>query len=150
KKRRRLDFRERIAVEATAYLSMAALVNAAKYTFREKRPDSSARNSFPSGHTATAFTGAELIRMEFGWGYGSAAYVISTGVAFLRIYNDRHWLNDVLAGAGFGILSAHIGYWMLPLYRKWFHWEKISNQQSFIAAPAYSTGELSLNLLYTF
>lgn len=150
KNKRRLDFKERVAVEATAYLSMTALVNIAKYSFREKRPDSSARNSFPSGHTATAFTGAELIRSEFGWGIGSAAYVISTGVAFLRLYNDRHWLNDVIAGAGIGILSARIGYWMLPLYRKWFHWDKKENQACLVTVPSYSQGNLALNLLYLF
>lgn len=150
KDKRKLDFKERIAVEATAYLSMAALVNIAKYSFKEKRPDSNARNSFPSGHTATAFTGAELIRYEFGWGLGSAAYVVSAGVAFLRLYNGRHWLNDVIAGAGVGILSAHIGYWMLPLYRKWFHWEKKENKTCLITMPSYSQNQFSLNLLCLF
>lgn len=150
KNKRKLDFKERILVEATAYLSMTAIVNVAKYSFKEKRPDSSARNSFPSGHTATAFTGAELIRAEFGWGIGSVAYVVSTGVAFLRLYNNRHWFNDILAGAGIGILSARIGFWMLPLYRKWFHWDKSDQMSSLIFSPAISTSQLSLNMLYTF
>lgn len=148
--KRRIDFKERIVVEATAYISMTALVNIAKYSFKEKRPDSNARNSFPSGHTATAFTGAELIRSEFGWGMGSVAYVISTGVAFLRLYNDRHWLNDVIAGAGIGILSARIGYWMLPLYRKWFHWNPKPNSSYLITTPLLSSHSVSINLLYTF
>ncbi|MDE6694481.1 MAG: phosphatase PAP2 family protein, partial [Bacteroidales bacterium] len=50
-------------------------------------------------------------------------YTVATSVAFLRMYNNRHWLNDVIAGAGIGILSARIGYWMLPLYQRWFHWD---------------------------
>lgn len=93
----RHSFKERVAVGLASYLAMTAIVNAMKYTVREKRPDSSARNSFPSGHTATVFTGAELVRMEYGLGIGIAAYTVATGVAFPRLYNGRHWLNDVLA-----------------------------------------------------
>lgn len=106
---------------------MGIMVNSIKYTVKAKRPDSNARNSFPSGHSATAFMGAELIRQEYGAPYAIGAYTVATAVAILRIYNDRHWLNDVIAGAGIGILSARIGYWMLPLYRKWFHWDKTSS-----------------------
>jgi len=120
----RHGFKERFVAGATAYLTMGILVNTTKYVVREKRPDSNARNSFPSGHTATVFMGAELIRQEYGLGLSIGAYTIATGVAFLRIYNDRHWLNDVIAGAGIGILSARIGYWMLPLYQKWLHWNR--------------------------
>lgn len=147
---RKLDWRERIAVGVTAYIAMTAVTNVAKYSFKEKRPDSNARNSFPSGHTATVFTGAELVRKEFGWGIGGAAYAVATGVAFLRLYNGRHWLNDVIAGAGIGILSAQIGYWMLPHYRKWFHWDKKKNTQICTAMPSYSDGTLAMNVLWVF
>lgn len=144
-------FKERIVVEATAYIAMTALTNIGKYSFKEKRPDSAARNSFPSGHTATVFTGAELMREEYGPGMGIGAYSIAFGVAFLRLYNGRHWLNDVIAGAGIGILSARIGYWMLPLYQRWFKWD---NQCSEIMAisPIYNPAEhsLTINLTYVF
>jgi len=120
----RHSLRERLVAGATAYLSMGIMTNVIKYTVMEKRPDSNARNSFPSGHTATVFMGAELIRQEYGLGVSIGAYTVAIGVAFLRIYNDRHWLNDVIAGAGIGILSARIVYWMLPLYQKWLHWNK--------------------------
>lgn len=114
-------FVERIAITATAYISLGILVNGIKYSVKEKRPDSGAHNSFPSGHTATAFMGAELVRISYPLGVGIGAYAVATGVAFLRLYNGRHWLNDVIAGAGIGILSARIGYWLLPLNRKLFH-----------------------------
>lgn len=114
------NFVERVIVLGTSYAAMGILVNGVKYTVRERRPDSSSRNSFPSGHTATAFMGAELIRLEYGNGYGAAAYAVATGIGVLRIWNDRHWLGDVLAGAGIGILSAEIGYWLLPYGRKLF------------------------------
>ncbi|MBR1682437.1 MAG: phosphatase PAP2 family protein [Bacteroidaceae bacterium] len=116
----RHNFRDRVIASATAHAFMAAVTNTVKYTVREQRPDSEARNSFFSGHTATAFTGAELMRIEYGWGYGSAAYAVATGVAFMRVYNKRHWVGDVLAGAGVGILCANAGYWMLPVWKRWF------------------------------
>lgn len=145
------SFKERVAVETTAYITMAALTNSGKYLFREKRPDSNARNSFPSGHTATAFTGAELIREEYGSGMGIGAYTVATGIAFLRLYNGRHWLNDVIAGAGVGILSARIGYWMLPLYQRWFKWDK-SSADMIVISPVYDPTDrsASINLVYTF
>ena len=99
--------------------------------------------SFPSGHTATAFAGAELVRAEYGWGYGIAAYTVATGVAFMRLYNNRHWLNDVLAGAGVGIVSAQIGYWMLPLSRKIF---KMDRRKALVSTPMYYPEQNALGM----
>ena len=132
------NLREQMAAAATAYIVMAALVNGIKYTVQEPRPGSGARNSFPSGHTATAITGAELIRLEYGNGYGAAAYGVSAlGVAFMRLYNDRHWLNDIVAGAGIGILSANIGYWLLPWERRLLGWDKDDRRQVALV-PTYN------------
>lgn len=109
---------------ATSYVALGLMVNAIKYTVREPRPDGSAHNSFPSGHTATTFMGAELVRIEYGddspW-YSVGAYTIAAAVGVLRVYNERHWFTDVFAGAGIGILSARIGYWLLPYTRKAMH-----------------------------
>jgi len=84
-------------------------------------------NSFPSGHAATAFMGAELVRLEYGeehpW-LATGAYALATGVGLLRIYHDYHWATDVIAGAGMGILGARLGWWLLPyeqhLFQKLF------------------------------
>ncbi len=112
---------DRLMATAASYLSMGIMVNTLKFLVDEQRPDGSAHNSFPSGHTATAFMGAELVRLEYGgssvW-YGVGAYTMAAGVAFLRLYNNRHWCNDLLAGAGIGILSARVGYWLLPASRR--------------------------------
>ena len=129
------SFGERVAVAAVTYISVTAFSQGVKHIVREPRPDTGARNSFPSGHTMTAFAGAELVRSEYGWGVGMGAYAMAATVGFMRMYNGRHWFNDVLAGAGFGILSARIGYWMLPLNRHIF---KIPRKgQAMIASPIY-------------
>lgn len=132
----RHSFKERVAVTATAYAAMGIMVNGVKWMVNERRPDSSNLNSFPSGHTATAFMGAELIRVEYGNVFGTIAYVFSTCIGLLRIYNDRHWLNDVIAGAGFGILSARIGYWLLPFERRLFGWKK--SKPAVVVSPFYN------------
>lgn len=111
---------DRCLAAATAYVCMVAVGNGMKYAIREKRPDTGARGSFPSGHTATAFTGAELTRIEYGNAIGAAAYGVATAVGVLRVMNDRHYIHDVLAGAGIGILSAKVGYWMLPVWHRVF------------------------------
>lgn len=111
---------DRCVVAATSYACMALVSNVMKHSVRERRPDASTRNSFPSGHTATAFTGAELVRIEYGNYYGAAAYTVAVAVGVLRVCNDRHWTHDVIAGAGIGILSARVGYWMLPVWKRLF------------------------------
>ena len=85
---------------ATSYIALAIMVNGIKYSARELRPDGSAYNSFPSGHTATTFMGAELVRIEYGeehpW-LAVGAYTIASTVGVLRVYNNRHWFTDVFA-----------------------------------------------------
>ena len=138
------SFGERLAVGVVTYISVTALSQSIKYMVREPRPDTGTRNSFPSGHTMTAFAGAELVRSEYGWGVGMGAYALATTVGFMRLYNGRHWFNDVLAGAGFGILSARIGYWMLPLSRHLF---KIPRKgQAMVATPIYHANTKALGM----
>lgn len=129
------SFGERVAVAAVTYIAVTAFSQGVKHIVREPRPDTGARNSFPSGHTMTAFAGAELVRSEYGWGVGMGAYALAATVGFMRMYNGRHWFNDVLAGAGFGILSARVGYWMLPLNRHIFRIPR--KGQAMVASPIY-------------
>lgn len=134
------NYLDRTMVLVVSAATMATLVNTIKYTVKEPRPhNSDVRNSFPSGHTATAFMGAEIVREEYGWGYGAAAYGISALIGIARIYNDRHWANDIIAGAGIGILSARIGYWLLPYTSQIFKKKKSGNGTD-IALSAFTTG----------
>ena len=110
-------------IATTAYLLTGLSVYGIKTLTKIERPDGSTRNSFPSGHTATAFAGAELLRREY-WNtspwIGVAGYIVATGTGFLRMYNNRHWLTDVLAGAGLGILCTQAAYWLYPVITKTF------------------------------
>lgn len=66
--------------------------------------------------------------------------LIVTATSYLTLYNNRHWLNDVLAGAGFGILSARIGYWLLPINKRLFKLDK-KDTAIVSAAPFYYPAE---------
>lgn len=101
---------------------MATLVNSMKYIIRDMRPDDSKANSFPSGHTATAFMAATILHKEYGltrslW-YSVGGYTIATGIGVFRVMNDRHWISDVLTGAGIGIFSTELGYALSDLVFK--------------------------------
>ncbi len=138
----RHNAKSRLLVTATSYLTMGILVNVVKKTVNSPRPDTGAKNSFPSGHSATAFMGAELVRMEYGTAPAIGAYAVACGVGFMRLWNDRHWLTDVLAGAGTGILSARVGYWMLPVWQKLFHLE--DSGMAISIAPIYNHADRQL------
>ena len=99
---------------ALAYGIMAGIVNPIKYGAKEMRPDGSTRNSFPSGHTATAFVSATILHKEYGltrspW-YSIAGYGVATATGVMRVLNNRHWVSDVLSGAGIGIFSTELAY----------------------------------------
>ncbi|GAB4162629.1 MAG: phosphatase PAP2 family protein [Winogradskyella sp.] len=145
------NFKDRTIILGTAYLIMAGSVNILKYTGNVRRPDGSSTNSFPSGHTATAFMGAEFLHQEYKgislW-YGISGYIVATGTGLFRMYNNRHWLTDVAAGAGIGILSTKIAYWLHPLIKKSIFKDKeVTNG---IAIPFYNGREFGLSISMSF
>ena len=110
------------ASSLASYGVMAAFVNGIKYTASELRPDGSTRNSWPSGHTATAFVGATILHKEYGltrspW-YSIGGYTVATATGVMRVLNNRHWISDVLSGAGIGILSTELAYGICDLLFK--------------------------------
>ena len=110
----RSDWGRFLATTAMSYGLMGIFVNGIKYTAKEMRPDGTTANSWPSGHTATAFVGATILHKEYGrtrspW-YSVAAYGSATATGVMRVLNNRHWISDVLSGAGIGIMSGELAY----------------------------------------
>ncbi len=146
------NIKDKTIILTTSYLIMGLTVNTFKITASVERPDGSSFNSFPSGHTATAFMGAELLYQEYKdisvW-YGVSGYIVAAGTGAFRIYNNRHWLTDVAAGAGIGILSAKAGYWLYPTISKLFTKNKSSNRKS-VFLPYYDGKTTGVGLVSTF
>ena len=102
------SFAERAVRATLAYASQTAICYTLKTLIREERPDGSRYNSFPSAHTASAFTGAELVLSDYGNGPGSAFYACGIYVAAMRVQHRRHWWWDTVAGASSGVASVYI------------------------------------------
>lgn len=89
-------------LKASAY--SAGVTSALKYTIREPRPGKSTEtNSFPSGHSTTAFAFGGYIFEEHGWKWGIPSLAIASFVGASRLNDNRHYLHDVLAGVTIGL-----------------------------------------------
>lgn len=125
-----------VTAEATSFALVTAVAQTMKRTVNEERPDGG-RHSFPSGHTASAFMAATILSKEYGhyspW-VSIGAYSMATTTGLMRMLNNRHWMSDVLSGAGIGIVSAELGYWITDLIfkdeKKSYHPEKIKIVES--------------------
>ncbi|MFT3903878.1 MAG: phosphatase PAP2 family protein [Niabella sp.] len=145
------NFKDRTIIYATSQVISFALVNPLKRIVKEERPDGSDKHSFPSGHTATAFSAAHFMFREYKdthfWlsisGYSLAAF---TGV--YRTLNDKHWVSDVVAGAGFGILSTELAYWMYPKVKTLFG-DKNKTSTTMIM-PFYQNKSFGMGLVKSF
>lgn len=145
------NLKDRSIILATSYVMMSTTCLVLKTSTKVERPDGSANNSFPSGHTATAFAGAEFLWQEYKdvnvW-YGISGYAVATATGLFRIYNERHWLSDVAMGAGIGILTTKAAYWMYPYLKKHL-FTKQTNTTSMIA-PFYNGKQTGLGFVMQF
>jgi membrane-associated phospholipid phosphatase len=71
------------------------------------------RQSFPSGHTTTAFAAAAAVTSEMRrlhpesvWYVGPVLYGGATMVGLSRMYHNKHWASDVVLGAAIGTFSG--------------------------------------------
>jgi len=144
------NFKDRTIIMATSYLLMSAMVLPLKSLTKVERPDGSDFHSFPSGHTATAFAGAEFMWQEYKdksvW-YGISGYIVATGTGVFRMYNNKHWLTDVAAGAGIGILTTKVAYWMFPYIDKHIFNSK-KNGNTGMIAPFYNGKQLGMGMIW--
>jgi hypothetical protein len=107
--------RKQIQLFGASQLVAAAVVYPMKFITRRERPNGSDSKSFPSGHATRAFVSAEFLHQEFGhlspW-ISIAGYTTASATAYLRLYQNEHWLSDVLAGAAIGMASTKLIYWV--------------------------------------
>lgn len=109
------DWTQLLLTAGASYLVTAGITQGLKWTIDEWRPDNSDRRSFPSGHTAFAFSGATVLHHEYGqlspW-VSVAGYGVATFVAVDRVTKDRHHWYDVAAGAAIGLAATEGCYWL--------------------------------------
>lgn len=140
--------------KAMIYLMSSIFTNGIVFSSKKitnrLRPDESHKNSFPSGHSAQAFASAEFLRMEYknvsAW-YGVGGYTAAVATAYLRMYNNKHWFSDVVAGAGVGIFSTKLAYWLYPKIQHWFFKDK---QAKTTFLPNYNNGAWGVGLIHNF
>ena len=122
-----------------------AATHGLKALITEARPDGT-ENTYPSGHTATAFFGATILAHEYRDSHPEfviAGYTLATATGALRIANNKHWVTDVLMGSAIGIASAELAYLVYPKVRH--QWQKLNRfTLTPQVAPAYYGASMSI------
>jgi len=72
-----------------------------------ERPDGNGNESFPSGHTSDSFCFAAVIDDQFGHYWAIPAYSLALLTAAARMDGNRHYLSDVVMGAGLGMIVGY-------------------------------------------
>jgi len=96
-------------IESTGTTGLTTLL--LKSTVHADRPagaEGAEGESFPSGHTAIAFSSAAYLQMRYGYALGLPAYAAASFVGYSRIQGGEHHWVDVLAGAGLGIGFSYL------------------------------------------
>jgi len=145
------NFRDRTIICGTSMLITSAIIVPLKHLAKEERPDHSDHLSFPSGHTAIAFASAQFMFREykdtnFLLGISGYSFAVFTGI--YRMLNDKHWFGDVVGGAGFGILSTELAYWLYPKINSLLGGKKQNSQTMLI--PYYQKGNAGLGFVKNF
>ena len=114
------NFREHLIIEAGSVIITGGIGYGMRVISRNIDVYKTDNTKFPSGHTANAFRGAEIVHQELKKTnpvLSYSGYLVATGVGMLRIYGKEHLLSEVLAGAGLGILSTKLTYWIFNKVR---------------------------------
>lgn len=147
------NFADQLFLLALAEGFNAGMIHGLKNSIDETRPDGRPY-SFPSGHTANAFLGAHLAYKEFkdsAPGLGYAGYAMAALVGASRVYNNRHWVCDVLAGAGIGILSVELSHLVyFPIRNAIARQVNAKAAKNLVLAPSITPGGGGIYLSFRF
>lgn len=112
----RSSWEQRLYKSGASFILCSGTTYLLKHSIHKMRPDGTDNRSFPSGHTAIAFSGATVLHKEFGktspW-ISVAGYAVATITAVDRVRRNRHHWEDVATGAVIGFLSAQASYWIV-------------------------------------
>lgn len=112
----RSSWEQRLYKSGASFILCSGTTYLLKHSIHKMRPDGTDNRSFPSGHTAIAFSGATVLHKEFGktspW-ISVAGYAVATITAVDRVRRNRHHWEDVATGAAIGFLSAQASYWIV-------------------------------------
>jgi len=133
--------------DQTKYLAIANIITASlthtgKRLFNKQRPDGS-NHAFPSGHTSFSFTNASVLYEEFkntATIFAYSGYALTSLVGSLRVVNNKHWISDVLVGAGLGILVTKLVYHFEPLK----NWNPFKKYDNIILIPNINTQQIGM------
>lgn len=132
----RTDWQNRTVILVKGQFLNLGLVYLLKTSLKRTRPDGTAF-SFPSGHTANAFAGATMLAIEYGENYKWVPYVsygVASTIGVMRMANNKHYISDVLFGAGLGILSMKVAYWTHQ-----YQWNRQKTESDPFAGVIYQT-----------
>lgn len=145
------NLKDRSIILGTSLLISSAVVLPTKHLVKEERPDGSNNLSFPSGHTAFAFATAQFMFQEYqddNFWLSLTGYPFAVFTGIYRTLNDKHWVGDVVAGAGIGILSTEAAYWLFPKISKIFH--KPNSKNTAFVYPFYQSKTMGLGMSFKF
>lgn len=134
-----------LCTQALGAALAVGITTTGKWLVGRTRPDASNTSSFPSGHTTYAFASAAALDAEYGERYPAlalAGYGVASGVALSRMSRDRHWATDVITGAGVGMASAYLAYWLMD------RWHSRRREEAPLATPWHGNSPLLVQLGY--
>ena len=126
----------------------ASITHGLKFITAKTRPNGG-EHSFPSGHTTFAFTNATVVYNEFidsSPVLAYSGYLFSTTTGVFRMVNNRHWLSDVMVGAGIGILVTNLVYYFEPLK----NFNPFKKTKNVVVIPTIDYNNYGIYLSYRF
>ncbi|MEK6154086.1 phosphatase PAP2 family protein [Flavobacteriaceae bacterium 3-367] len=134
---------------ALSILLTDLLTKGLKKNIHKMRPNGFNAESLPSGHTSIAFSTASVLYEEFKdtsplLAYSGYGFATTTGA--LRMAKNKHWLSDVLFGAGIGVMVSKLVYHFDYL----FPWNPFTRYKDVILLPSHMEGVTGVYLSVKF